>query len=201
MPFFSRNEPTPEPVYQPEPMAAEPPSRKHSLFHRNRDVSPTSSHRAGSIASSAGGAGPGYTNNVGSHAGSNSGGGLFRHSTDSSAASRGRRSLFHRDNGSQALDPSILQAREHVMQAETAEVDADRALGEARMRVRAAQDHVWRLEEEAKEEARRAKIKQQQAREVSKRGQGLGRKFMPSLLLSDAVLHVTDYYMFAGHGL
>lgn len=66
------------------------------------------------------------------------------------------------------------------MQAEAAEVDADRALGEARMRVRAAKDHVWRLEEEAKEEARRAKIKQEQAREVSKRGQGLGRKF-PSL--------------------
>lgn len=75
----------------------------------------------------------------------------------------------------QALDPSILQAREHVMHAEAAEVEADRALGEARMRVRAAKDHVWRLEEEAKEEARRAKIKQEQAREVSKRGQGLGR--------------------------
>ncbi|KAM0263880.1 hypothetical protein ACHAQJ_000915 [Trichoderma viride] len=175
MPFFSRSEPSPEPVYQPEPMAAEAPSRKHSLFHRNRDVSPISSHR-GSVASSAGGAGPGYNNmNSGSNAGSDSGGGLFRNSTGSSAGSRGRRGLFHRDNGSTALDPSILQAREHVMQAETAEVDADRALGEARMRVRAAKDHVWKLEEEAKEEARRAKIKQQQAREVSKRGQGLGR--------------------------
>ncbi|KAL6872111.1 hypothetical protein J3F83DRAFT_635520 [Trichoderma novae-zelandiae] len=167
MPFFSRSEPSPEPVYHPEP-AAEPPSRKHSLFHRNRDVSPLSSQRAGSVASSSGGH-PG--------AGSNSGG-LFRHSTDSSAGSGGRRrGLFHRDNGSRALDPSILQAREHVMQAEAAEVEADRALGEARMRVRAAKDHVWRLEEEAKEEARRAKIKQEQAREVSKRGQGLGREF------------------------
>ncbi|GFP59058.1 hypothetical protein TASIC1_0012006100 [Trichoderma asperellum] len=171
MPFFSRSEPSPEPVYQPEPVAAEPPARKHSLFHRNRDVSPASSRRTGSIASSAGSHNNGYTNNT---AGSNSGGGLFRHSTDSSA-SRGRRSLFHRDNGANALDPSILQAREHVMQAEAAEIDADRALGEARMRVRAAKDHVWRLEEEAKEEARRAKIKQEQAREVSKRGQGLGR--------------------------
>ncbi|PNP45156.1 hypothetical protein TGAM01_v206733 [Trichoderma gamsii] len=172
MPFFSRSEPSPEPVYQPQPMAAEPPARKHSLFHRNRDVSPVSSHH-GSVASS--GAGPGgfTNNNVNATNGSNSGG-LFRHSTDSSA-SRGRRSLFHRDHGAQALDPSILQAREHVMSAEAAEVDADRALGEARMRVRAAKDHVWRLEEEAKEEARRAKIKQEQAREVSKRGQGLGR--------------------------
>ncbi|KAL7934678.1 hypothetical protein V8C35DRAFT_34114 [Trichoderma chlorosporum] len=168
MPFFSRSEPEPEPVYQPEPVA-EPPSRKHSLFHRNRDVSPTSSQRTSSVASSNGG----Y--NAGSNAGSKSGGGLFRHSTDSSAGSRGRRSLFHRDGGGMALDPSILQAREHVMQAEAAEVDADRALGEARMRVRAAKDHVWRLEEEAKEDARRAQIKQQQAREVSKRGQGLGR--------------------------
>ncbi|KAL7906482.1 hypothetical protein GGI35DRAFT_458226 [Trichoderma velutinum] len=167
MPFFSRSEPEPEPVYQPEPVA-EPPSRKHSLFHRNRDVSPMSSHRTASVASSNGG--PGY------NAGSNSGGGIFRHSTDSSAGSR-RRGLFHRDNGGMALDPSILQAREHVMHAEAAEVEADRALGEARMRVRAAQDHVWRLEEEAKEEARRAQIKQEQAREVSKRGKGLGRKF------------------------
>ncbi|KAM0473589.1 hypothetical protein ACHAPX_007994 [Trichoderma viride] len=175
MPFFSRNEPSPEPVYQPQPMAAEPPARKHSLFHRNRDVSPVSSHH-GSVASSAGPGGFANNNMNGmatSANGSNSGG-LFRHSTDSSAG-RGRRSLFHRDNGAQALDPSILQAREHVMSAEAAEVDADRALGEARMRVRAAKDHVWRLEEEAKEEARRAKIKQQQAREVSKRGQGLGR--------------------------
>ncbi|EHK47724.1 uncharacterized protein TrAtP1_012127 [Trichoderma atroviride] len=174
MPFFSRNEPSPEPVYQPQPMAAEPPARKHSLFHRNRDVSPVSSHH-GSVASS--GAGPGgFTNNNMNNANANgsTSGGLFRHSTDSSA-SRGRRSLFHRDHGAQALDPSILQAREHVMSAEAAEVDADRALGEARMRVRAAKDHVWRLEEEAKEEARRAKLKQEQAREVSKRGQGLGR--------------------------
>ncbi|KAL7947549.1 hypothetical protein V8C42DRAFT_363893 [Trichoderma barbatum] len=166
MPFFSRSEPEPEPVYHPEPVA-EPPARKHSLFHRNRDVSPTSSHRTGSVASS-NGAAPGYA------AGSNSGG-LFRHSTDSSAGSRGRRSLFHRNGGGMALDPSILQAREHVMHAEAAEIEADRALGEARMRVRAAKDHVWRLEEEAKEEARRAQIKQEQAREVSKRGQGLGR--------------------------
>ncbi|PTB72670.1 hypothetical protein M440DRAFT_1465339 [Trichoderma longibrachiatum ATCC 18648] len=139
MPFFSRREPSPEPVYHPEP-AAEPPSRKHSLFHRNRDrdVSPLSSQRAGSVASSSGG-NPGAVNKR------DSSGGL------------------------------IVQAREHVMQAEAAEVEADRALGEARMRVRAAKDHVWRLEEEAKEEARRAKLKQEQAREVSKRGKGLGR--------------------------
>lgn len=184
MPFFSRSEPSPEPVYQPQPMAAEPPARKHSLFHRNRDVSPVSSHH-GSVASSGAGSGGFNKNNnmnMAATNGSNSGG-LFRHSTTDSSASRGRRSLFHRDNGSQALDPSILQAREHVMSAEAAEVDADRALGEARMRVRAAKDHVWRLEEEAKEEARRAKIKQQQAREVSKRGQGLGRKL--SLLPAD----------------
>ncbi|EGR46267.1 uncharacterized protein TRIREDRAFT_66776 [Trichoderma reesei QM6a] len=181
MPFFSRREPSPEPVYHPEP-AAEPPSRKHSLFHRNRDrdVSPLSSQRAGSVASSSGG-NPGAVNKRDS-------GGLFRHSTDSSGGSSSgrRRGLFgggHRDSagfggiGSGALDPSIVQAREHVMQAEAAEVEADRALGEARMRVRAAKDHVWRLEQEAKEEARRAKLKQEQAREVSKRGKGLGREY------------------------
>lgn len=199
MPFFSRTEPSPEPVHQPEPMAAEQPSRKHSLFHRNRDVSPTSSHPAGSLNNSAGGAGPGYINN----AGSNTNGGLFRASTDSSAgsrSSRGRRGLFHRDNGAMALDPSILEAREHVMHAEAAEVEADRALGEARMRVRAAKDHVWRLEEEAEEEARRAKIKQQQAAEVSKRGQGLGRKLSYShqRCVTDPC---ANYSMRIGHGL
>lgn len=63
------------------------------------------------------------------------------------------------------------------MGAEAAEVEADRALDAARARVRDAKEHVKRLEEEAREEARRAKIKQHQARAVSKRGEGLGRKW------------------------
>lgn len=74
------------------------------------------------------------------------------------------------------MDPSIVQARERVMQAETAERDADRALEAARIRVREARAEVKKLEVEAAEEARLAKIKQYHAREVSKRGKQLGRK-------------------------
>lgn len=73
------------------------------------------------------------------------------------------------------MDPSIVRARERVMGAENAERDADRALEAARLRVREARDDVKRLELEAAEEARRAKIKQYHAKEVSKRGKQLGR--------------------------
>ncbi|KAM3446858.1 hypothetical protein MY3296_009267 [Beauveria thailandica] len=65
-------------------------------------------------------------------------------------------------------DTSILRAREHVMGAEAAEEEeADQALD-------AAREHVWRLEEEAEADARRARIKQHHAAEVSKRGKVLG---------------------------
>lgn len=74
------------------------------------------------------------------------------------------------------VDPSIKRAREHVMNAEAAEADADRALEEAKRRVKEAREEVRVLEKEAEEDARRAKIKQQHAAEVSKRGKGLGRK-------------------------
>ncbi|OAA60229.1 hypothetical protein SPI_05353 [Niveomyces insectorum RCEF 264] len=75
----------------------------------------------------------------------------------------------------QQLDPSIVQARERVLSAELAEREADRALDNARCEVRAARDHVRRLELEAKEEARRAQIKQFHVREVSRRAKPLGR--------------------------
>lgn len=63
------------------------------------------------------------------------------------------------------------------MGAEAAERDADRALELARREVREAREEVKRLEIEAKEEARRAKIKAYHAKEVSKRGKALGRKY------------------------
>lgn len=63
------------------------------------------------------------------------------------------------------------------MSAETAEREADRALELARREVKDAREEVKRLEFEAKEEARRAKIKAYHAKEVSKRGKALGRKF------------------------
>lgn len=75
------------------------------------------------------------------------------------------------------------------MMAEAAEREADRALMAARESVREARDHVRRLELEAEEEARRARIKQQQAKEVSKRGKQLGRKCTPS---DDALTSVAD---------
>ena len=78
----------------------------------------------------------------------------------------------HRD----AEDPSISGARQRVLQAEQAERDADRALIQARTAVKAAREHVIRLEKEAAEEARLAKIKQSQAHDISKRAKPLGRK-------------------------
>lgn len=61
------------------------------------------------------------------------------------------------------------------MGAEEAERQADRALDIARREVRDARDQILALEREAKEQARLAKIKEQGAREVSKRGKALGR--------------------------
>lgn len=49
-------------------------------------------------------------------------------------------------------DPSIRGAREKVTDAENAEKEADRALNEARQRVRLARQHVKGLEHEALEE-------------------------------------------------
>lgn len=79
--------------------------------------------------------------------------------------------MLHRNHE----DPSIGNARERVMLAETAERDADRALVAAKAAVRDARADVKRLEHEAAEEARLAKIKQGQAASLSKRGKMLGR--------------------------
>jgi hypothetical protein len=85
-----------------------------------------------------------------------------------------RGSILHRGDRE---DPSISAARERVMGAEAAEQDADKALMTARAAVREAKDQVKRLEREAEEEARVAKIKQKQAASLSKRGQLLGRMY------------------------
>jgi len=81
-----------------------------------------------------------------------------------------RRGLLHRNE-----DPSIVAARERVVNAEKREKEADHALAVARTAVREARDHIKLLEKEAAEEARLAKIKQSQAKSISKRGHGLGR--------------------------
>jgi len=75
-------------------------------------------------------------------------------------------------------DPSIIAARERVIAAETAEREADKALVMAKAAVREAREHVKRLEREAAEEARRAQIKQNQAKSISKRAKPLGRRFL-----------------------
>ncbi|KAM3497245.1 hypothetical protein MY10362_009396, partial [Beauveria mimosiformis] len=102
-------------------------------------------------------------------------------STTTTSSGDGSPSLLHKGlykmgtgGGDRDLDdPSILRAREHVMGAEAAEEEADRALDAARRRVREAREHVRRLEE-AEADARRARIKQHHAAEVSKRGKVLG---------------------------
>ncbi|KAK4169746.1 hypothetical protein QBC43DRAFT_283306 [Cladorrhinum sp. PSN259] len=158
MPFFSRSS-EPVPQERPAPVYEEPP-KKHGLFGRHRSPSPattTSTH---------------HTRNTSAERGQN---GVFRSSTD---ASSGRRGLLSRSfgNGNHAeMDPSIVAAQERVMGAERAEREADRALMAARESVREAREHVRRLEVEAQEEARRAAIKSQQAKEMSKRGKQLGR--------------------------
>jgi hypothetical protein len=49
-------------------------------------------------------------------------------------------------------DPTIIAARERVMNAEAAEREADRALASAKVAVREAREHIRRLEKEAAEE-------------------------------------------------
>ena len=61
------------------------------------------------------------------------------------------------------------------MSAEQAERDADSALQRAKLSVRQAREEVKKLELEAKEEARLAKIKQDAAAGIGKRSDGLGR--------------------------
>jgi len=153
MPLFSSRKD--EVVEEPAPL----PEKKHGLFGgRHRSPSPTSTHRTSTSVSSR-----------------NSG---TSFATAPSNASTGRHhSVLQRFGmGSNPdVDPSIVSARERVMSAENAEREADRALATARVQVREAREHVKRLELEAAEEARRAKIKQYHAHEVSKRGKQLGR--------------------------
>lgn len=81
------------------------------------------------------------------------------------------------------------------MSAEAAEREADKALVAARAAVRNARDEVKRLELEAAEEARLAKIKQGQAASLSKRGNALGRELSPFILAPRYVANII-----LGHG-
>ncbi|KAK4197538.1 hypothetical protein QBC40DRAFT_285337 [Triangularia verruculosa] len=158
MPFFSRNsEPAQQPVQQaPQPVYEEQPKR-HGLFSRHRSPSPARTSNTSTRNSTS----TYQTSPERARSTSGNRGGLLRRSFGNGSA--------------KDMDPSIVAARERVMGAEMAEREADRALMAARESVREAREHVRRLELEAQEEARRAKIKQQQAKEVSKRGKQLGR--------------------------
>ncbi|KAI0149517.1 hypothetical protein GGR57DRAFT_223205 [Xylariaceae sp. FL1272] len=151
MPFFSNRKAEDEVIEEPTPV----PEKKHGLFgSRHRSPSPASTTRTSTTSHSS------------------------RYSDAASTNPSRHRSVLSRTFGhgnNPEMDPSIVQARERVMSAETAEREADKALASARLRVREARDEVKRLEAEAAEEARRAKIKQYHAREVSKRGKQLGR--------------------------
>ena len=73
-------------------------------------------------------------------------------------------------------DPAISSARQRVIDAETAEREADRALMTARNVVAEAKAIVKRLEQEAAEEARLARIKQEQVAKLGERAHPLGRE-------------------------
>lgn len=190
--FHSRREPPP---VEPVPVEPAPATKKHGLFHTRRDPSPA---RTASTTSSG-------RHSAGNHTASDSlrskRGSFFRRSHDAAppaheveenhaAHDTGKPSLLHKGlnkmglgHDDENLDPSILRAREHVMNAEAAEAEADRALDEAKRRVKEAREHVKRLEEEAEEDARRARVKQHHAAEVSKRGKVLGREYSLRLRL------------------
>lgn len=175
MPFFSSRKAEDEVIEEPAPLPEE--HKRHGLFgsRRERSVSPSSTVRTSTTSNSR-------------HSGTSS----YHTSPGSAAGGASRKSsLLHRSFGhgnSVEMDPSIVQARERVLNAENAEKEADRAMDAARMRVREAREEVKRLELEAKEEARLAKIKQYHAREVSKRGKQLGRKFS-LVCIADNWLH------------
>lgn len=169
MPFFTRREaeeelPPQEPYHEEEPR-----KRGGLLSSLRRDPSPTpttSTQATDSTRRTSSTYRTSPTHNDGSSS-------IFSRST----STRGGGGLLHKFKANEELDPSIIQARERMMSAETAEKEADRALELARREVKDAREEVKRLEFEAKEEARRAKIKAYHAKEVSKRGKALGRKF------------------------
>jgi hypothetical protein len=162
MGLFSNKNNTPPPQTITTTTTHHPEKRSSGMFGRSKNVSPppTSQHQAHHNEKTGGlfskrrsnsvSPPPSATHNTKSHGG-----------------------LLHRNNE----DPSIANARARVMSAEAAEREADKALVAARASVRQAREEVKRLELEAAEEARLAKIKQGQAASLSKRGKALGRKW------------------------
>ena len=99
-----------------------------------------------------------------------------RVATTNSATKNPHNALHRRGVLHGGEDPAITAARQRVIDAEAAEREADRALMAARNAVAEAKAMVRRLEEEAAEEARLARIKQEQAAKLGERAEPLGRK-------------------------
>jgi hypothetical protein len=165
-------------VPPPQAPAEEPPRRHNSIFHRNkdttaaphRDTSPNAMHQQH----------PQQHQHQHQHQRHDSASSSDNSVPSSPNGGRQGRSLLQRSGGNHnnqdiEMDPSIVRARERVMHAESAEREADRVLAEARSAVNDARIEVKRLEEEAAEEARRAKIKAFHVKDISKRGNSLGR--------------------------
>jgi hypothetical protein len=68
--------------------------------------------------------------------------------TNNSTSPHRRSGILHRRDE----DPTIIAARERVINAESMEKEADKALASARLAVREAREHIKRLEREAAEE-------------------------------------------------
>ncbi|KAJ3749599.1 hypothetical protein DFH05DRAFT_1457358 [Lentinula detonsa] len=149
MPLFKQNSREASPPPQQEP------TRKGTLFgRRQRSASPARSNNSKHTRNSS------DSDSVG-RAGSTRSGGLF-------GGRIGGRGFPHND-------PTIMAAREKVADAEESEKAADRALQQSRASVKAAKDHVRFLEREAEDDAHRARLKQAEAKVVSKSARGLGR--------------------------
>jgi len=151
MPLFRSNEPASPP---PPPPQTQSPNRSRSLFSRRR--SPSSEP---------------YTPHDSTSSAASSRGGFFSRRRSSSSDGSGSNIR----SGSLGGDPTISAARQKVADAEAFEREADRALGQARAAVREAREHARILEREALEDSRRAKMKQAEAKTVSKSARGLGR--------------------------
>ena len=140
-----------------EPVPAQPAPVRHSGSPATPSKGFFSNRRSASLASS-------------EHDGRNSN----RSSMLSKSSSTSKPGLFHRHQE----DPSISAARERVVAAENAEKEADRALSQARAYVREAKQQVRELELEAREDARLAKIKEEQAGAIGRRAKPLGREYL-----------------------
>ncbi|KAF5355436.1 hypothetical protein D9758_006424 [Tetrapyrgos nigripes] len=147
MPLFKSHTPPPE----------EPPARSNTVSSRKHGIF---GGRSSSDDSSLGRAGSTYTADTSRTSNSSRSGGILSH---------------FKTQGFPHNDPTIMAAREKVSLAEQAERAADQALQAARNQVKEARDHIRFLEKEAEDDARRAKMKQTEAKNVSRAAGHLGR--------------------------